>query len=136
MLLQLVLLVTTSENGMEPPARVQLRFSPRHSNERQMTNRAPVSSLLVVTGRVDIEEITQGATDAIGTIVVSATRVVVSGVSRWVMRLKIVGAHDLRIRINNNNHLLHETNSSNNSEATGDAINVVLKATSSETAPS
>ena len=101
-----------------------------------MTTRVPVSSFLVVVGRVDIEEIIQRVTDAIGTTTVSATRVVVRGVSRWVMKLKIVGAHDLRIRAINNNHQFHRTSNSNSSEATGDASSVVLKATSSGTAPS
>ena len=57
-----------------------------------MTTRVLVSNLLVVRGRVDIEETSQSATD---TTMVSATGVVVRGVSRWVMKLRIAGAHDL-----------------------------------------
>ena len=60
-----------------------------------MTTRAQDSSFLVVMGRVDIEVIIQSVTDAIDTTVVSATRVVASGVSRLVMKLRIVETHVL-----------------------------------------
>ena len=95
LLLLLLLPVTTRENGRGIPARVQLQFSLRFSSKRLTTTRVPVSSLLVVAGREFIAEITPGATTVTRTTVASATRVVVRGDSRWVMRPRIVGAHGL-----------------------------------------
>ncbi|MFS7989109.1 hypothetical protein Hanom_Chr11g01042851 [Helianthus anomalus] len=60
-----------------------------------MTTKAPDSSFLVVMGRKDIEEFTHGATNVTDTTVASATGFVVSGVSRLVMKLRIVETHAL-----------------------------------------
>ncbi|MFS7905169.1 hypothetical protein Hanom_Chr01g00044581 [Helianthus anomalus] len=48
-----------------------------------------ISQLLVVRGRVDIGEFTQCVTNATDTTMVSATRDVARGVSRWAMKLRI-----------------------------------------------
>ena len=95
LLLLLLPPVTTRENGRGIPAKVQLQFSLRCSSERLTTIRALVSNLQAVAGRVVIEGTSQGVTIVTDTTVASATRVVARGVSRWVTRPRIVGAHGL-----------------------------------------
>ena len=136
LLLSLLLLLpeTTKENGMGIPARDQLQFSHRFSSKRLTVIRVPVSTLQATRGRVDIGEFTQCGTNATDTTVVSATRDVARGASRWVTKPRIAGAHGLQIRIASSNSKHRKINNSNG--ATGDAFSVALKATLRRTVPS
>ena len=112
------------------PAGDQFPFSLKHNSAGRMTTRIRVSNHLAVRGRVDIGEFTHCVISATDTTAEDVAGNNVKDASRWVMRLRIVEALGQQIRTSNFRHQFLITSSSN-SEATGDAFSVVLKAISS-----